>query len=188
MEWQTRGEERRMADREKFKTLIHYVCAQSPSRVSLGATKLNKILWFAERDCYLRGEPISGVPFIKLQHGPVPKSMPQYLRELEDEGALIVRETEWKGKPKREFISRREPSLKGFTPGQVSLINRAIQGICMSHTADSISRVSHDEVWDLAQMGEEIPFYATFGRRGEIAEEDFTWAKAQLKGLGAASA
>jgi hypothetical protein len=154
----------------------------------LGATKLNKILWFAERDCYLRGEPISEVPFIKLQHGPVPKSMAQYLRELEDEGALVVRDTEWKGKPKREFISRREPSLEGFTASQVSLINRAIQSICVSHTADSISRISHDEIWDLARMGEEIPLYAAFGKRGEISEEDIVWAKQQMQELGIAAA
>ncbi|HEY5382513.1 MAG TPA: Panacea domain-containing protein [Acidobacteriaceae bacterium] len=169
-----------MADREKFKALIHYVCSQSPSLRSLGKVKLNKILWFAERDCYLRGEPISQVPFIKLQHGPVPRSMDSYLRELQSEGNLVVRETEWKGKPKFEFISVKEPSLAGFSVGQISLINKAIQGICRQHTADSISRLSHDEVWDVAEMGEEMPLYAAFGRPGELTEEDVNWASQQV--------
>lgn len=172
-----------MADREKFKALIHYVCSQSPSLLSLGKVKLNKILWFAERDCYLRGEPISQVPFIKLQNGPVPRSMESYLRELQNEGTLIVRETEWKGKPKFEFISLKEPSLTGFSAGQISLINRAIQAICRQHTADSISKVSHDEVWDVAEMGEELPLYAAFGRPGELTEEDVNWAKEQIREL-----
>jgi hypothetical protein len=173
-----------MVNRQKFKSLIHYVCAQAPCLESLGATKLNKILWFSERDCYLRGEPISQVPFIKLQHGPVPKGMDKFLNELRDEGALLIRDTEWNGKPKREFISLREPSLEGFTPSQVSLINHAIQTICARHSADSISKVSHDEIWDLAKMGEEIPFYAAFGKRGEIKEEDIIWAKQQMQELG----
>ena len=177
-----------MANREKFKALIHYVCAQAPNLRSLGATKLNKILWFAERDCYLRGEPISEVTFIKLQDGPVPKAMSKYLRELEDDGALIVRKTEWRGKPKVEFISRRDPSLERFTATQVSVINRAIQGICTLHTADSISKVSHDEVWELAEMGEEIPYYAAFGKRGEITEEDIVWAKTELRQITAQAA
>lgn len=177
-----------MANREKFKALIHYVCAQAPNLKSLGAVKLNKILWFAERDCYLRGEPISEVPFIKLQHGPVPKAMPKFLEELEKEGSLIVRRTEWRGKPKTEFISLTEPSLEGFTPLQVSFINRAIQSICTLHTADSISRVSHDEVWHLAAMGEEIPYYAAFGKRGEITEDDVVWAKGQLREIAAEAA
>jgi Protein of unknown function (DUF4065) len=176
-----------MPDRSKFKALIHYVCAQAPSLLSLGAVKLNKILWFSERDCYLRGEPISQVPFIKLQHGPVPKGMERYLDELQEDGALLVRDTEWNGKPKREFISLREPSVDGFTSRQVSLINHAIHSICRGHSADSISKVSHDEIWDLAQMGEEIPFYAAFGKRGEIKEEDIVWAKQQMQELGLAA-
>lgn len=170
-------------DREKFKTLIHYVCAQSPSPLSLGATKLNKILWFAERDCYLRGEPISEVPFIKLPHGPVPMNMDGYLAELSSEGRLLIRDTEWRGKLKREFISLKEASVDPFTPIQVSIVDRATQTICRQHTAESISKFSHDEVWDLAAIGEEIPLYATYGRRGQIGEEDVRWANAQLREL-----
>jgi Protein of unknown function (DUF4065) len=171
-------------DREKFKLLIHYVCAQAPSLLSLGATKLNKILWFAERDCYLRGEPISQVPFIKLPLGPVPRGMDDYLAELQAEGLIEVRDTEWNGKPKKEFISLREPVLNGFTISQVSLINSAIQSICRRHTANSISDISHDEIWELARIGEEIPYYAAFGKRGEIKEEDIVWANQQLAELG----
>jgi hypothetical protein len=172
-------------DREKFKTLIQYVCTQSPSLLSLGATKLNKILWFAERDCYLRGEPISLVPFIKLPRGPVPQSMDEYLGELQSEGRLLVRDTEYRGKPKREFIPLKEVSLEGFTPGQVSIIDKATQTICRSHTAESISKISHDEVWDLAKIGGVIPLYATYGRRGQLSEEDITWAHQQLKEISA---
>jgi hypothetical protein len=176
-----------MPDRAKFKALIHYICAQAPSRLSLGATKLNKILWFSERDSYLRGEPISQVPFIKGKFGPVPKGMDTYLRELEESGVLLVRATEWKGDPKKEFISLRDPSLEGFSVGQVSLINHAIQAICLFHSAESISDVSHDEIYDLAKMGEEIPYYAAFGKRGEITEVELDWAKQQMKELGLAT-
>jgi len=171
-------------DREKFKALIHYVCSQTPNRLSLGKTKLNKILWFSERNCYLSGEPISQVPFIKMQFGPVPESIDKYLRELSESGNLLVQRTEWEGKPKYEFISLREPSLEGFSAKQVSIINRAIQLICSRHTAESISKASHDEAWDVAAMGERIPFYAAFGKRGELSEDDLHWASLQLQELG----
>ena len=172
-----------MPDKAKFKALIHYVCAQAPSLLSLGATKLNKILWFAERDCYLRGEPLSQVPFIKLQLGPVPSGMENYLDELQSDGILKIRDTEWRGKPKREFISLVDPNLEGFSRSQISLINLAIQSICLGQTAKSISDISHDEVWELARIGEEIPYYAAFGKRGEIGEEDIVWASQQLREL-----
>ena len=171
-------------DRDRFKALIHYVCSQTPNRLSLGKTKLNKILWFSERDCYLSGEPISKVPFIKMQFGPVPQSIDTYLRELGESGAVLMRETEWDGKRKYEFISLREPSLEGFSARQVSIINRAIQQICSRHTAESISKASHDEVWDAAAMGERIPLYAAFGKRGELSEDDLRWASVQLQELG----
>lgn len=182
------GEDGIAMDREKFKALIHYVCAQSPNPLSLGATKLNKILWFAERDCYLRGEPISGVPFIKLPYGPVPMAIDEYLEELGNEGRLLVRDIEWRGKPKREFIALKEASVDPFTKGQISVIDRATQAICRLHTAESISKASHDEVWDLAAIGEEIPLYATYGRRGQIGEEDIKWANTQLRELGMGNA
>ena len=170
-----------MADMPKFKTLVHYVCSQSPNRLSLGKTKLNKILWFAEREAYLRsGKPISGVKFIKLPYGPVPEVIDEVLGQLEVENALFVRNSEWNGRPKKDFISRREPSLSGFTSEEVSIINKAISTICNEHTATSISKKSHDEIWELAEIGEELPLYAAFGRPGELRPEDALWARAQL--------
>jgi hypothetical protein len=174
-----------MADFQKFKALVHYVCAQSPNLRSLGKTKLNKILWFSEKEIYLRtGKPISGVNFIKLPRGPVPDSIDEALTALEAERAIVVRDTEWNGRPKKEFINLREPIIDGiFTPVEISVINRAVMTICTRHTAQTISDLSHDEVWEAAKLGEVIPHYAVFGRPGELQAEDVQWAKSQLHSM-----
>lgn len=38
---------------EKFKALVHYICWKVEDPRQLGATKLNKILWFSDVLTYL---------------------------------------------------------------------------------------------------------------------------------------
>ena len=35
-------------DQEKFDALVHYICARCEDPTSLGATKLNKIMWYSD--------------------------------------------------------------------------------------------------------------------------------------------
>ena len=37
----------------KLKTLVHYICDRAPNPRRLGATKLNKILFFSDMEAYL---------------------------------------------------------------------------------------------------------------------------------------
>jgi hypothetical protein len=57
--------------------------------------------------------------------------------------------------------------------------------MCQKHTASSMSELSHDIIWEAAEIGEEIPLYTYFASRfGEINEEDIQWAKSRAKQLG----
>ena len=77
-------------DREKFKTLVHYICWKCDDPSKLGATKLNKIIWFAERSWFLKtGEAISGVKFVKQERGPVPNAILPVLDSLVEEHRLV---------------------------------------------------------------------------------------------------
>jgi len=88
-----------MFDREKFKSLVHYICwrcKDDPSK--LGAVKLNKTLWVADFTAYYNSShPITGARYIKREHGPVPHATLPILNELESEGALFVRDTRFHG-------------------------------------------------------------------------------------------
>ena len=51
----------------------------------------------------------------------------------------------------------------------------------MNHTATSISEETHDLIWSLAQMGEEIPYETVFASRtSEIDETDVAWIRDEL--------
>jgi hypothetical protein len=61
-------------DRDKFKALVHYVIWRAGGRDGIGATKLYKVLWFAEARAFvLSNRPISGETYIREEDGPSPR-------------------------------------------------------------------------------------------------------------------
>jgi hypothetical protein len=172
-----------MYDKAKFKTLVHYICAQrSGDPSSLGAVKLNKILWLSDFRAYYRlGEPITGARYVKRQFGPVPHQIMPILKELQNEGAIEIRDVLHFGKPKKEYISRYEPSIDSFGDEEIEIIDKTIKFICEDHTAASISEASHDHIWKAAEDGEEMPYYTVFSIPGKITEDELEWARRQLE-------
>lgn len=174
-------------DRGKFKALVHYICAKcqdDPSR--LGATKLNKILWYSEAMSFVNfGSPISGAKFVKRQFGPAPAAILPILQELSEENALLIRNVSFHGFPKKEYVTLKPspPLSELFTADQISLVDDVIESICNEHTAKSIVKQSHDEIWEMASIGEELPLYTALAEQGEVSEEDVLWADAKIAEL-----
>lgn len=168
-------------DREKFKSLVHYICWKCDDPSKLGATKLNKIVWYAEKTAFLRlGASMTGAKFVKREYGPVPAAIIPVLDELQKESAIVIRHVHLFDYPKKEYISLTEPNIDNFSGKEISILDNVIEGVCQNHTAATISNTTHDEIWDLAEIGEEIPLYAVLGKRAEICEEDIAWAKEQI--------
>lgn len=79
-----------VAKKEKLKELIWFVSRNYNDK--LYETKLWKLLFFVEADYFEKyGEPISGVPYIKNNHGPTPSysDAKKALEELKSGGYLI---------------------------------------------------------------------------------------------------
>ena len=171
--------------KEKFKSLVHYICWRCQSDPSkLGAVKLNKILWLSDFISYHEsGQSITGARYVRRKFGPVPGDILPALEELEAEGALTIRDTTFHGKKKKEYCVHKDPSTQVFDDTELELINKVITYICESHTAKSISEESHDHIWESAEDGEEIPYFTIFAKPGEIDEEDRTWANQALEAM-----
>jgi hypothetical protein len=143
----------------------------------LGATKLNKIAWFADTLSYrLTGSSISGETYVKRQFGPVPKNVLSALESLKNDGKIVQREPKASFQP-REFVSLVAPDPSAFSDQERSLLDAVIHEVCHNHTATSISGLTHDQIWDAAIIGEEIPMWAVLAASpGELTVEDFDWA------------
>lgn len=164
-------------NREKTKSLVHYVISQCPNPDVLGSIKLNKVLWVSDLWAYVeRGEPITGEHYIKRQHGPVVASMVGILGELEAEARIVQRQIPRGAKV--DYFALTEPDLSMFTATEISLVDGAIRFVCLENTSSEISERTHDIIWKLAEIGEEIPLHAMLASElGEVTPEDVEWAK-----------
>lgn len=169
-------------DRQRFKTIIHYVCWICEDPRILGPVKLNRILWYADRNAYLlHGDPLAGVTFIKRPHGPLAKAVAPVLRELESEGVLATRSRSHSVETE-QYFARRSPSLYGLGPEQLSVLEAVIRHICFDPTTRVFNKKAHDRVWRVARLGETIPHCTVFaGRPAEVTEEDLEWAAREAR-------
>ncbi len=168
----------------KLDALVHYICFRCENPAQLGATKLNKVLWYSDVFAFARdGVSITGGTYVKRQFGPVPKDILASRARLRASGALIEREMSNYGYPQVQFFALTPADISIFSAEQISLVDSVLDHICSNHTAASISQRSHDLVWEVAAIGEEIPMAAAAfaGNVGEIDEHDMVWARAEVE-------
>ncbi len=178
----TKEAETQELNRKKLEEIVLYACSRCSSNSLLGRTKLHKILWYSDVIYFANtGKSITGETYIKRQYGPTSKHLLEITKKLESESALITRKVKQIDYPKKEYIPMRDPDISGFTPDEISLIDQVVHVVCYEHTAESISLASHNKIWELAEIGEEIPLYTVYGwNLGEINEQDMAWAKHML--------
>jgi hypothetical protein len=172
----------RTRDRDKLKALVHYICWKCSDPAVLGAIKLNKALWVSDLWAYVQwGMPITGEHYVKRHHGPASMSVVGLLGELEASRDLVIRRRESFPNDKVDYIALKKPDISRFTADEISLIDDAIRYVCYEHTTEQISEKTHDAIWQLAEIGEEIPYEAMLASGlGEVTPEDVEWAKAAV--------
>lgn len=170
---------------KRFKALVHYVCERCSDPTKLGATKLNKVLWYADTFAFrINGKPVTrdSASYVKRQFGPVPRHVLKALDELERGGIIKIREVAFFGKKKREFVSIEDADPSIFSKSEREIIDAVVDQVCDGHTAASISDLSHDAIWEAADLGEEIPLYAVLaGKADPPTKEDYQWAMKAIK-------
>lgn len=166
---------------ERLQALMHYVCAKAEP-TQLGRVKLNKVPWYADTVAYaLHGKSITGERYIKRQHGPVPARFMPAQRQLEKDGKIVQGTATIFNLTKHEFTSIAEPDLSMFSAADMEIINQAIEHVCNQHTATSVSQETHNDIWKLAEIGEEIPLQTVFSAElAEVTEDDTEWAYGEL--------
>lgn len=175
-----------LRENEKLEALVHYIVYKCSDPKKLGATKLNKILWFSDITAFLyTGKSISDAKYIKMPFGPVPANITQVKEKLQQDKAVAVRRDIYFGHQQEQAFALTQPNLSYFTANQISLVDEIMEHICENHSATTISAQTHDVIWAAAEIGEEIPLYTVFAaQRADITPEDIDWALIQAKGRG----
>ena len=152
---------RELFNKAKFRALLHYICYRADV-AKLGSTKLNKILWYADSLSYIhRGHSLTGEMYQKDRHGPIPHHYLPIMAELERCGDVVKGNSEYHGYNKTDYHCSTSPDMSCLEKDEIELVDALIGIICEKHTAVSISELTHDRIWELADVGEEIPYCAT---------------------------
>lgn len=162
---------------DKLKAMIHYIADASP-RGMLGKVKLNKVLWFSDREMYLKtGQTISGETYLRFPNGPVSRNLLNAQRQLEAEGKILIRKVRHYSYEQYEYLSLTDPDISPFSPQELDIIGRQISWIAPLH-ATQVSEISHDRTWEIFSDGEEIPMFAVLAAKTrDFTPEDMTWAQ-----------
>jgi uncharacterized phage-associated protein len=169
---------------QKLKEAIHFVCSTCTAEDRLGATKLNKILYYADMINFAEtGDSITGATYVKRQRGPVPREVLRALDDLKRARRLEVREVSVFDFTRREFEAIGDTNLTVFASSEIEIINRMVRVVC-SHSAEEISDISHTIVWQSADMGEILPYETFFvSYLGDITDEELQQAVLIVKGM-----
>lgn len=167
---------------EKFKEAILFIAAASEEDEGFGATKLNKVLYYADFTAYRRlGEPITGATYQKLNEGPAPRELLRVRRSLIDAGyASIEHRPYFTGTQQRLKVApQHKPEAlrpKHLSPVEVSILREVLHAL-VGMNGREVSELSHKEVgWLATAYKETIPYetawLSTFGDAEQELELD----------------
>ncbi len=148
-------------DEQKFTELVLYVADRLRSDRSGGATKLNKVLFFADFAHVRRhGSPITGAAYQKLAWGPAPRRLVPVRERLVASGDAHVEITEFLGRQLQRVVPDRLADLSVFSAEEIATIDQVLTDL-EGMTATQVSDLSHEEPgWRLVDEGETIPYEA----------------------------
>lgn len=166
-------------NRNKLMAMVHYIADAVPSAM-LNKTKLTKILWYSDREMFLKtGHTISGETYLKLPRGPLSKHFLEVIDALKNRGDLAVRKARVIDYEQFEYISLKDPDISLFSVQEIDIIGRQIAWIAPL-TAEEVSRASHGRAWEIAELNEEIPTFSVLTEKiRELTPEDMAWALAE---------
>jgi len=167
-----------MASNDKLAAVAHLVIARIGAG-ELGATKLNKVLWFADCEFFRRhGRSLTGeTDYVRLDFGPCPERMPDVLAALKRQGAVVESPRRIANFTQRAFTSVTEPNLERFTAEEVDiLLTVALEIVPLS--ARQASDLSHDDLWEATAPGGRMSVEAGSVRVTAPTPDVIAWAKA----------
>jgi hypothetical protein len=163
---------------DKFEELVIYISEKCTDDPAFGATKLNKILYFA--DFYAYGEsgaPITGATYAKLPRGPAPRQLVPVREKLVSTGDVCMRKATYHGYPQERMIPTREANLDLFTAKEIALVDDIIQKLWGINAAD-ISDYTHRLAgWRIAEDDGDIPYESVFISDEGLTRDDMDRAK-----------
>lgn len=157
-------------DEHKLAELLLYVAKQLVNDPWGGATKVNKVLFFADFAHMQRtGQPITGAVYQKLQHGPAPRRLLPVRDALVADGSAAVQNEDRGDKQQHRLVALRDADLTPFSAEELQTVDSVISEL-RGQNASQVSELSHQHIgWRLTEMNEDIPYAAALAQAPQVA-------------------
>ena len=144
--------------------------------------KLHKVLYYSDMFEFARsGTPLTGATYSKRPFGPTCDQLLKTLRELENENAIHIRDVDYFGFRKKEYIPVDNFKRQRINDSEIELLDEVIDFVCKDNSAKTISEFSHNRAWELAEFGEVLPYTSVFQIfPTQVSEDAMEWAASQV--------
>ena len=135
----------------KMKETILFVARECQKDENFGATKLNKILFYADFYSYLmRGESITGQAYFALEEGPAPRRLKPIRDQMLADKEIATQMREVFIYTQERTIPLREPDEEKLEAADMIFLRGAIKHLAGMNTQE-VSEMSHDFAgWKIA--------------------------------------
>ena len=170
----------------KLRELMLYIAAKSESDLDFGATKLNKILFFADLTAFVRHEhSITGQEYQALPRGPAPRRLLPVRKQMEAQGECAIQQAMRFGYQQRRLFALRPAELSMFNGDEIAIVDEVMEFLS-GKTAREISDMSHAflDCWNGLEEGDKIPMEVGFVRSRPLTRAEARYATQLEPNLG----
>lgn len=144
--------------RRQLRELILYISRVCYADLNFGPVKLTKILWLADILAFRRfGKSITGASYQKLPFGPAPVLMKEVMEEMKQDGALHIQDIDLLQLTQKRPIALKSANLESFSGDEIAIVHQVLEQL-QGKTGAEIGEMSHGIAWQIAEMGEVIPY------------------------------
>lgn len=154
-------------DAEKLQNLLLYILEKCGGKPNIGETVIYKLLYFIDFEATESlGHPITGMPYVRLQYGPVPrkKEYEKVLQQMIKNNQLKIIFHEYHGLRQKRYINLSEPNRKNFSKVEEEIINRNLMQLSDMKAAEITHYVHGDIPWKQTPENEIIDYNLAFLR------------------------
>ena len=146
----------------RLRELILYISQKCCDDPTFSATKLNKILFYADFYSYFRhGTPVTGVEYMKLPNGPAPRPLVPIRDQMEKDKDIAIQKKAYFKYVQHRICPLRDPDTTAFSAPDILMVDEAID-MLRGKSSKEVSEESHGRAWRIAKDEESIPYEAIF--------------------------
>ncbi len=158
-----------------LRNLILYILEKCGGKPNVGETVLYKLLYFIDFDYFeMYGKPVTGMQYVKLQHGPVPYAA-QYMKVIEmmkENSELTIITQSYYNKVQKRYIALTDSDIKVLIPF-IATINDVLARLSDMNATHIEQYVHGDMPWKLSQDKDVIDYYLVYERTLPYARKDY---------------